>query len=106
MARFLNVVVENDDKMKTTIEFDNRYGYGVAMAKIDEGKWKLVLRKYPSWETYRVISENHDIKAIDPAGGPFIGIGFTIMEGEVVKRIAAEGKDYIFYTKEEQDDDY
>lgn len=83
-----------------TINLYNRYGYNLKMVEIAEGKWKLDFSGFPEWETFRVIGEYHDLKAIDPAGGPFISVGFKITDGESVKKILREYNDYVFYTKE------
>ena len=63
----------------------NRYGDKVALEHVEANTYKLT----GSYKRYRIIEKEGSVIAIDPSGGPYIGLGFETTAGRV-KRIRHE----------------
>lgn len=78
------------------IKLQNRYGLALFLEEIEPCRWKLT-GESPAYIS--VIGAENDIKAIDPEGGPFIGIGYPIDDEQVTGVTFEQGVGYIFRTK-------
>ena len=70
-----------------TIKLPNRYGLSILLKHIKDNDWKLSI---PPKNSYRIIGEENNIRAVDPPGGPFIAIGSKI-ENKIVVNISNDG---------------
>lgn len=76
----------------------NRYGNEYNFEKISDNTYKIV-GELQYWrcggkEGQERVDES-DLGFVDPSGGPFIALGYTI-EGRKVTRIRAEGESFLF----------
>ena len=76
----------------------NRYGEEYEFKKIDENTYTIVgdlkYWRYGGREGQEKMDFN-DLGFVDPSGGPFISVGYTI-EGRKVNRIRAVGEQLFF----------
>jgi hypothetical protein len=76
----------------------NRYGEEYEFEKIDENTYTIVgdlkYWRYGGREGQEKMDFN-DLGFVDPSGGPFISVGYTI-EGRKVNRIRAVGEQLFF----------
>jgi len=68
-------------------ELLNRDGYHPKLIEVGPFKWKFDTSDFPEWAPFRVLGGEEGTKAIDPMGGPFIGIGYVIGGSERVCKI-------------------
>ena len=95
----------------------NRDGYHLQLKEVAPHTWILDFNDYPEWGNIGITGgtrnedgSRYDILAIDPMGGPYLGIGYVIDDTERVYKITAEKLGpFIFHTKtiekEEQKND-
>lgn len=84
--------------MKKKIKLPNRDNFSVFFVKLNnENEYSLVIEEDI---TFRVISDNNNIRAIDPSGGPFICVGYEVDDYVVEKIYRNEKNGMVFVLKE------
>lgn len=91
----------SNDMVKSGIKMRNRYGIEYRFHKISDNEYQIIGElsycRFGGKEGQLEIDPN-DLGFVDPAGGPFIDIGYIIDDYKVVKISSREGG--IFFTVE------
>lgn len=77
------------------VQRPNRDGAFRHLEHLDRGVFKLC----GDFQYISITSENNEIKAVDPDGGPFIAVGDTV-DGMEIESIQDDGENIFIYVKE------
>jgi len=82
-------------KFKKEYTLYNRYNYKVRLIQINNNEYALDTGN-SNYTRHIYTEDNKGILAVDPEGGPFLSVGFTIDKDTVIEKI---NNDYTFILK-------